>query len=144
MVEQSKRANPKSWKGKILVLILGALGLGAVGLGLTNPTEQDYEQYAAQELQSYLRKNVCKEAPQEFDLRARCEKLVGENEPALRRIIADRTERVEFYLFSLYLTELNPTDLIETRLPIASFLPTYRIEAVGFAKQFKIYQAKEK
>lgn len=113
---------------------LGLLGLGTLTcLGgvmvATNPGQDAYENYATQQLVTYLDQQVCAKAPKAFGLNQECRSLLESNRPQVQKIIADGTQQRNFVFFSLYTTELSVT----------SFLPKYRVLTLGIFDQFLIY-----
>lgn len=115
---------------------LGVLGLGALTcLGgvmvATNPGQAAYEDYATQQLVTYLDEQVCAKAPKAFGLNRDCQSLLQSNRSQLQKIIADGTQQRNFLFFSIYTTEFS----------ITSFLPKYRVLTVGVFDQFLIYDA---
>ncbi len=114
---------------------LGLLGLGALTcLGgvmvATNPGQDAYENYATQQLVTYLDQQVCTKAPKVFGLNQECQALVRSNRPQIHQIIADSTQQRNFVFFSVYTTELS----------VASFVPKYRVFTLGIFDQFLIYE----
>lgn len=125
----------KGWK---IVFGVGALGLLA-GLGslmsITNPGQPDYEEFATRSLMVYL-KERCSKAP--FGLADQCPEFLTANQPQIRRLVAENTERHNFIFFSVYRTELA----VQSLLPILSALPlpAYQVETVGAFQKFYIYE----
>lgn len=108
------------------------LGLGGI-LAATNPSPQDYESFATQQLADYLKVKVCPEVPALFNLQTECNRLVGSNQEVLRQLIAENTRQTNFLIFSFYTTNLS----------VASFLPSYRVETIGVFRQFHIIRAEQ-
>lgn len=122
-----------------LKLGLSISSIAVTGLGifliLTNPGQQDYETYAAQTLNVYLKENMCTKLPPEVStfLQSHCRSLVDTIRPQLSQIIARQTKRQNFILFSLYQTDLSTP----------SSLPDYQIRTIGVIKQFYIYKSEQ-
>jgi hypothetical protein len=120
--------------GVVVGVVLG----GIAGILLTtNPNREDYEQYASQRLTSYLRDNVCARAQASLDvqalLRGYCKMLVDTGRPFLQEAIASKTTRKNFFIFSVYQTELL----------FPPPLPSYHFSSVGFLNKLYIYEALE-
>ncbi len=115
-----------------ILIGLGIAAVTALGtvMAVTNPSQAAYEAYATQKLVAVLDRNICAEAPTSFGLRNDCKSLLQANRSRIREFIADSTERRDFLFFSIY----------TTRLAVASFLPSYRVEAVGAFRQFQVYE----
>ncbi|MGF1479473.1 MAG: DUF4359 domain-containing protein [Cyanophyceae cyanobacterium] len=105
------------------------IALGAT-MAVTNPGKADYVDYATEELVNYLQ-DYCREAsgPLEF-LKPYCQTLVDSNRPQIKQLIAQKTQRQNFLLFSIYQTELA----------IAAPLPGYHVEVLAIFHTFYIYE----
>jgi hypothetical protein len=123
-----------SWQ---ILSTVGGVMLAAVGgfMTITNPAPQDYEQYATEELTTYLKDNVCTQAPPDFGevLRSYCKSMVDTGRPKIEQIIALQTRRQNFLLFSIYQTELS----------MPSPVPSYQFETLGMLHKFYTYQAEQ-
>lgn len=106
-------------------------------MAVTNPGQVAYEQYAASELTTYLKEDVCMQIEGLGDfqgvLRSQCKNLVDTGRPQLRQVIAQTTKRQNFLLFSIYQTELL----------LPSPVPSYQFETIGVLQNFYIYHAYE-
>lgn len=136
--------------GQFMAIAGGVVLAGAgITLAVTNPTQVEYEQFAAQTLTAYLEGNVCTKAPADFALQGKCRELLKSNQSEVRKIIAGSTQRQNFLLFSIYTTELSATSSLPASvtavLPstIISLLPTYHFETVGIFRRFVVYQVRE-
>ncbi len=127
---------------------LGAslLGLGAAAaLGVTNPGEAQYEDFAVAQARDYLKAEVCPEPLPLVgtSLADECIQFLGSEaaQPQLQGLISNNTERQNFLLFSLYKTDLA----IESLLPFipSGLVPSYEVKAVGVLKTFYIYSAEK-
>ncbi|ELS03947.1 hypothetical protein Xen7305DRAFT_00036710 [Xenococcus sp. PCC 7305] len=107
---------------------LGLIFSGSI-LTITNPGPGNYEQYASEQLNTYLKQDVCPEIDQK--LSKPCSILVDFARPQLNMAIADQTQRRNFLLFSIYQTELS----------IPSTLPDYYFETLGIFDKFYTYCA---
>ena len=107
---------------------LGLIISGAI-LVITNPGQKNYEQYAANRLNYYLKQDVCPEVTQQ--LRNPCRILVDFARPQLDSAIANQTQRQNFLIFSIYQTELS----------IPATIPDYHFETLGIFDKFYTYSA---
>jgi uncharacterized protein YceK len=109
-------------------------GLSALML-LTNPSSSASEQYAAEQVNDYMKNNVCsqKQAGIGEIFQSQCKLLIDTASPQLSKLIATKTHRQNFFLFSLYQTELS----------FPSPLPSYQINTVGVFDRFFIYQTEQ-
>jgi len=117
-------------------LIASASGIAVVGLGavmaLTNPNEEAYSEYAADRLIDYMKENACtkERVPQQ-----QCEDLIGSLRSQIQGTIANRSDRQNFILFSIYETDFESPPL----LPI----PSYHFETLGILNSFHVYKGEE-
>lgn len=120
-----------------LGLGIGSMALTGLGvlLLLTNPGQKDYEKYASQALNVYLKENACTRLPSGISalLQSHCHSLVDTFRPQLAQMIDRQTTRQNFLLFSVYQTDLS----------IPSNLPDYQVKTIGVFKQFYIYESEE-
>lgn len=132
MVSETSMKVPK------VVTVMGGVALVSLGsvMALTNPGRDTYEQYAVEQLTTYLKSEGCAQAPQVFGtfLQRQCKSLVDTGRPQIEQIIAETTQRQNFIFFSIY----------RTNLEIGPFLPAYHFETLGIFEKFYIYQAEEK
>ncbi len=119
---------------QVLVLIGGValMGVGSL-MTVTNPGQNDYEDYATETLTGYLKKEVCTQAPLDLGglLQNYCKTLVDTGRPQIQQIIARATRRHNYLLFSIY----------ETQLSFPSPVPSYQFETIGAFAQFYTYEA---
>lgn len=120
--------------------LVGAVGgvalTGISGLMvITNPGRNDYEHYATDALTRYLKQEVCPQAPQQLGgfLRSYCKTLVDTGRPQIEQVIAKKTMRQNYFLFSVYTTELS----------LPSPVPSYKFGTIGAFQQFYTYEAQE-
>jgi hypothetical protein len=122
--------------------LLGAIAgvtlacLGSV-MAMTNPGQGQYEDYATEELTSYLKRSVCTKTAGSVKeaLSSGCKTLVDTGRPHLEYIIAQTTTRQNYVLFSIYETDLAFNS--------SSVLPSYQFGTVGIFQKFYTYEADE-
>jgi hypothetical protein len=92
---------------KVLQVVTAIAGTALVGLGvsmaLTNPAQDTYEEYAVEQLTTYLKDEGCKQAPKAFGgdfLQRQCKSLVDTGRPQIEKIISQTTQRQNFIFFS--------------------------------------------
>lgn len=128
----------RSMKPLTIMASIGALGLAAVlgiAMAQTNPNQAEYEDYAVQRLTEYLKGDVCNKTTKFLQrlINYNCDKLVDSANPQIRQLLSTTTERQDFFLFSIYRTELK----------ISDFIPSYKFETVGAFNNFYTYTAQE-
>ncbi|HAA27915.1 MAG TPA: hypothetical protein DCE56_09965 [Cyanobacteria bacterium UBA8553] len=118
-----------------VVTAIGGTVLTALGvtMALTNPSPDTYEEYAVEQLSTYLKNEGCTQVPVILgdSLKRQCKTLVDKNRPQIEQLVAQTTQRQNFIVFSIY----------RTNLEVGSFLPVYRFETLGVFQQFYIYKA---
>jgi hypothetical protein len=118
---------------------LGFTGIVPIVLGglmfATNPGKQEYQQYAAQTINSQLKEKVCDDNSKNIGnwLQSHCHTLVDTASPQLSLVIDRQTKRQNFLLFSIYQTELS----------VPSPLPNYHFATVGLFDNFFTYQSEK-
>ncbi|MCU0568619.1 MAG: DUF4359 domain-containing protein [Oculatellaceae cyanobacterium Prado106] len=117
---------------------MAVVGLG-VAMAVTNPSQSVYEDYATQQLVSYLKTNTCAEAGEV--LKGSCNALLDQNQSEIRGIIAANTQRENFGILSIYKTNLSVGQLLPSFL--GGLLPSYQFETVGVLSSFHIYEARK-
>ncbi|MBD2440246.1 DUF4359 domain-containing protein [Nostoc sp. FACHB-110] len=114
-----------------------ATGFAVFGVAMskTNPTQNEYEEYAVQQLTQYLKTDVCKKTSKLIEnlLNSSCSKMVDSANPRMREVISKTTDRQDFILFSVYRTDLT----------LGSWLPGYKFETVGAFHNFYTYSAEQ-
>jgi hypothetical protein len=121
-------------------IVWGVVGLAVLGgtglMVLTNPSEEAFEEFAVQQ----IRTEGCQEVPQ--FIREQCPQFVQDNQEQLKKLILQSTDRQNFWLFSIYRTNLSTRSIVPN-LPIFLDLPAFQLETVGMFGKFYIYQAEE-
>jgi hypothetical protein len=115
--------------GMIILIFLGGLLL------VSNPGEDDYEKYATNSLADYIKSDLCNKSQGKAGrfLASQCKSLVDISRPQLGEFIGSTTERKNFFLFSIY----------ETQLPLFEPFPSYRFHTVGLLQQFYVFHYEE-
>ena len=118
-----------------LLKVIGGVSLIGLGTGmvLTNPGQRDYESYATDTLSTYLKQEVCSQSSGGLAsfLSSHCKTLVDTGKPHIKQVIANKTIRQNYLLFSIG----------ETELFLPSPVPNYEFETIGVFQQFYTYQA---
>lgn len=121
-----------------MVALVGGVAIATIAGAMvaTNPKSSSYEDFASQQLVEYLQENVCDKANQNFGniLQQSCDNFLQDARPQLENLIAQRTERQDYILFSIYRTNLS----------VAAFLPAYEFETLGVFSHFHILKAEER
>ena len=109
----------------------------AISMIVTNPGQKAYENYASEQLNLYLKKSYCTKISQQEDLgrflQGYCPTLVDSVRPHLQELVNQNTTRHNYFLFSIYRTELA----------LPSPLPNYNFETVGIFQEFYLYEAEK-
>lgn len=118
--------------GYIGILALAILG---AAMAITNPDEPSYEQYAVEQLTTYLTDDVCSQVPKAFEnlVKNSCASIVDSSRPEIQQVISRTTQRQNFILFSIYHTDLS----------ISPAIPFYRFQTVGVMQNFYTYSAQK-
>lgn len=119
------------WQFSTLIGCLGALGMGTL-MTVTNPSRHAYNTYATEQASSYLQHQTCPKTSNYLGgiLREQCQELVDRGEPHIQQLVNLSTRRHNYWLFSIY----------ETELSIMESLPSYRAKTVGFLGKFWTYE----
>jgi hypothetical protein len=126
-------------KAGLYLFSMAIVGLG-VAMVVTNPSQANYEAFATQKLTQYLQENTCAEAGEL--LRDTCNKLVQENQSEIQEIIAANTQRENFWLLSIYKTDLSVGQLLPSFL--GGLVPSYHFETVGLFSGFHVVEARKR
>jgi hypothetical protein len=102
----------------------------------SNPTAEEYEEFAIKEISTYLNQEGCGKLPSaQASLQGPCQSLLkiflDVSKIELKQIISQGTEQNNFLLFTIY----------RTTLALPAPLPTYEVSTVGIFKNFYIYHA---
>jgi hypothetical protein len=121
----------KRWK--IIAITGGLLFVAAVGGSMvaTNPRQEAYEAFATGALIEYAGENLCTKVP--ILGKAQCEALLNTNRAEIKQFVSKGTERRNYGLFSIYVTDLS----------ISTWLPSYHFETLGLFGQFIVLKAQE-
>lgn len=124
----------KSLKPLVSISLFSLAGL-VIAMAVTNPDTSTYEEYAVEQLTTYLKDDVCSQVPQAFEtlLKNSCAELIDSNRPQIQQILARSTQRQNFILFSIYRTNLS----------ISSIVPLYRFQTIGIMQNFYTYSAEQ-
>lgn len=120
----------KSWQIGLIVAGIATVGVGGAMVA-TNPSREAYKNYAATKMSTYLKDEVCSDAPQ--ILQASCASLVDVGQGPMKKMIDNSTQRHNYLLFSIY----------ETNLSVGAGVPSYRFKTIGIFQQLWIYERKE-
>jgi hypothetical protein len=118
----------------ILLSSIAVIGVGSV-MAITNPRPQAYQKYAAEKMGIYLKEEVCTDAPKTLGdfLERQCNNLVDSGQKPLQEMIAQSTERHNYFLCSIY----------ETNLTLMAGLPNYHFKTIGIFQNFLTYESRE-
>jgi hypothetical protein len=129
---------------KLASLLLGASLVGVGGaMVATNPSQEAYEVFATQQLTRYLESRsdqLCQDVPGPLRdlLRDQCgsmvRSLLDSNQDQIRQLISRSTERQNFFVLSIYTTDLTVHEL----------LPSFYVESVGVFQNFYIFTAEQR
>ena len=122
-----------------IATLIGTVAFGGIVafMALTNPRQDSYQDFAVSELSKYLKEEVCPQTVKIEELRDlfqdQCTKIVDQGRPVIREIIAHQTRRDNFFIFSIYRTNLD----------VGLGIPAYRFVSIGVFDKFYVYQAEE-
>ncbi|PSO48704.1 MAG: hypothetical protein BRC33_08765 [Cyanobacteria bacterium SW_9_44_58] len=120
-----------------LTMFISGIAVIAVGTAMAaaNPRRDAYQSYAAEKMSTYLKQEVCPDAPKNFGgvLREQCNQFVDRGKQPMKQWIAESTERYNYILFSIYKTELS----------LMTGLPSYQFKTLGIFQNFWIYEKKK-
>ena len=100
------KMNP--WRLPLLIGGVAFLSLGSL-LVLTNPGQEQYEDFATQQLVLYLKENICQQTSPELGEAIKsqmCHLMVDTGKKQIPKLIAQTSQRHNYLLFSMYQTEL--------------------------------------
>lgn len=123
------------------VFVLGVAGL----LSATNPSPEQYADFAGQKAVTYLETDVCTQKLPIVgnSFQDECIKTVQSPETLakVRSLMLENTVRENYIVFSIYKTDLSIQDLVPF-LP-GNLLPQYQAESLGILKFFHTFATKE-
>jgi hypothetical protein len=124
----------KSLKPLASISLFFLAGL-ATAMAITNPDASTYEEYAVEQLTTYLKDEACSQVPKAFEtlVRSSCASIIDSNRLQIQQIVSRSTQRQNFILFSIYRTNLS----------ITSVVPLYRFQTVGVMQNFYTYSAEQ-
>jgi hypothetical protein len=99
-----------------------------VVLIITNPRSNQYEEYASQQLMTYLKNDLCVQIAD--SLKSPCYILVNTASPQIQTTVSRNTKKTNFILFSVYNTELK----------IPPIISNYSFTTLGIFERFFTYQ----
>lgn len=120
------------------------IGVGALGALMvsTNPSPDEFEAYALEQMKSQL----CKQVPAGFG--KECPGFLEQNKVSVKKMIRENTQRRDYYFFSRYQTSLSLRSVLpQDVMPFLSLMPIptgYDLETIGIFGNFYIYQAQSK
>ena len=127
---------------KFLKLPLFAFGVIVTSfcglLILSNPTISEYEEFAIDEITTYIKKEGCNNLSSDLlSLKNPCESflrlLIDTSKIELQKLIYQKTKSQNFILFTIY----------STTLEFPAPLPSYEVQTIGILKNFYIYDSQE-
>jgi len=124
----------KALKSTIYIAAAGLAVLGII-LAKTNPSQGEYEAYAAQRLTKYFQDDVCQKKSKLLEklLHLNCIQLVNATSPEIRKIITENTKRQNYIFFSVYQSEIK----------IYYFVPSYTFDTLGILANFYPFKAEK-
>ncbi len=120
------------------------IGVGALGALMvsTNPSPDEFEAYALEQMKTEL----CKQVPAGFG--KECPGFLEQNKVSVKKMIRENTQRRDYYLFSRYQTSLSLRSVLpQDVMPFLSLMPIptgYDLETIGIFGNFYTYQAQSK
>ncbi|MBD2137280.1 DUF4359 domain-containing protein [Anabaena sp. FACHB-1237] len=121
-----------------VVGLLGSASLAILGIVMfqTNPKQDSYENYTMQQLNTYLKTDVCQKTPNFLQslVKVDCNELITRFNPQIKDLITSTTTRQDYIIFSVYRTEINVSSWIPG-------IPGYKFETLGAFNQFYTYSA---
>lgn len=120
------------------VLLGGTIGV----LGVTNPSPEQYADFAAQKAVNYLETEICTASLPIVgnSFQDECVKTI-QSPAQVRSLMLENTQRQNYILFSIYKTDLNIQDLVPF-LP-GNLLPQYQAESLGILTFFHTFTTKK-
>lgn len=115
-----------------IVFVLG-------GMAITNPSQDDYQDFATRRLTEYLKENTCRQLPQDLGafVLQHCQTvtktMIDIGRPQLKQFIGKTTIQHDFLFFSIY----------ETTIKLDDSMPTYEFETLAILQTFYLYSIEE-
>jgi hypothetical protein len=116
------------------LMACGAAVLAGGALALTNPPPSEFEAYAGERLVDLTIREICDSDGLPMLLRLvvqNCPQMVHDQRQLLGHLAAQSTRRLNFGLFSLYLTDVGGQELLPSL-----HLPRYHVTTLAGAGQF--------
>ncbi|MEI6829120.1 MAG: DUF4359 domain-containing protein [Synechococcaceae cyanobacterium ELA445] len=117
-----------------MLMACGAAVLAGGALALTNPPPGEFELYAGERLVDLTVREVCSNEGLPMLLRMvlqNCPELVHNQRQLLGSLAAQHTRRLNFLLFSVYVTNVGGQELLPSL-----HLPEYHVTTLAAAGQF--------
>ena len=111
----------------------------SAALFVTNPTRDDYQDFAGDTLVKLATKEVCERQALPMVLQlwiSDCPRLIADQEPALALLADQLTRRWNLGIASIYVTTVGGQNLLP-----ALRLPRYSVTSIGLAGQFVVLNA---
>ena len=111
----------------------------SAALFVTNPTRDDYQDFAGDTLVKLATKEVCERQALPMVLQlwiSDCPRLIADQEPALALLADQLTRRWNLGIASIYVTTVGGQNLLP-----ALRLPRYSVTSLGLAGQFVVLNA---
>ena len=111
----------------------------SAALCVTNPTRDDYQDFAGDTLVKLATKEVCERQALPMVLQlwiSDCPRLIADQEPALALLADQLTRRWNLGIASIYVTTVGGQNLLP-----ALRLPRYSVTSIGLAGQFVVLNA---
>ncbi len=128
----------RRWPSVTAAAVLVVAGSSAA-LCVTNPTRDDYQDFAGDTLVKLATKEICDRQTLPMVLQlwiSDCPRLIADQEPALALLADQFTRRWNLGIASVYVTTVGGQNLLP-----ALRLPRYSLTSLGLAGQFLVINA---
>ena len=128
----------RRWPSVTAAAVLVVAGRSAA-LCVTNPTRDDYQDFAGDTLVKLATKEICDRQTLPMVLQlwiSDCPRLIADQEPALALLADQFTRRWNLGIASVYVTTVGGQNLLP-----ALRLPRYSLTSLGLAGQFLVINA---
>ncbi|MEI6380124.1 MAG: DUF4359 domain-containing protein [Cyanobacteriota bacterium ELA615] len=116
----------------LLVSCATVLSIGFIGcLFLTNPGQEDYEEYATEQMIFYVKDKICSDHRGTVFLQRYCQTLVDSSREQLGRFLSQKTQRHNYLLFSIYRTDLL----------LPGIMPRFQFQTIGILQNFYTFES---